>query len=87
MAFLTVPRLLDLLAIITALAAAWLWYKAGNCPTRRISLGETIDAQDFNRIVTAINRAGALNRRAAFATATSAVVVALKFAHDLMMSG
>ncbi len=55
-------RILDLFALSTALVAAWLWYRAGNCPTRRISLGETIDAQDFNRIVTAINRAGILNR-------------------------
>lgn len=84
MTWLTIPRLLDILAIGTALVAAWLWYRAGNCPTRRISLTETIDAQDFNRVITAINRAGALNRRAALATAVSALAVALKFAHDLL---
>lgn len=79
-----VVRILDFLALSTALLAAWLWYKAGSCPTRRISLGETIDAQDFNRIVTAINRAGILNRRAALATAASALAVAAKFSHDLL---
>jgi hypothetical protein len=80
----TIPRLLDLLAVGTALFAAWLWYRAGNNSTRRLSLGETLDAQDFNRLVTAMNRSGILNRRAALATAASALAVALKFAHDLL---
>jgi hypothetical protein len=86
MGLLTIPRLLDIFAILSALLAAWLWYRAGSCPARRMSLTETINAQDFNRIVTAINRAGILNRRAAFATALSGVALALKFAHDLLLS-
>jgi hypothetical protein len=86
MSLLTIPRLLDILAIGTALVAAWLWYKAGSCPTRRISLTEDLGAQDFNRIVTALNRAGALNRRAALATAASGLALALKFAHDLLLA-
>jgi hypothetical protein len=80
----SIPRLLDLLALITALVAAWLWYKASKSPTRRISLKEQIDAQDFNRIVTAMKRSGLLNRRAALATAASALALALKIAHDLL---
>jgi hypothetical protein len=80
-----IVRILDVAALSTALLAAWLWYQAGNSPARRISLGEEIDAQDFNRIVTAINRAGILNRRAALASAASALAVAAKFAHDLLL--
>jgi hypothetical protein len=86
MAAATIPRLFDLLALSTALMAAWLWYKASSCPTRRISLGETLDAQDFNRVVTAMNRSQILNRRAALASAASAFAVALKFTYDFLMT-
>lgn len=77
-------RLLDAAALVSALAAAYLWWKASGATVRRISLKETIDAQDFNRIVTAMKRSQLLNRRAALATAVSALAIALKYAHDLM---
>jgi hypothetical protein len=86
MTLITIPRLLDVLAIGAALLSAWLWYKAGMCRTRRITLGETLDARDFNRIVTALNRSSILNRRAALATAVSAIIVALKLMHDLSLT-
>ena len=79
-------RLLDLAALISALVAAYLWWKASCNHVRRISLTEELNAQDFNRIITAMNRSQLLNRRAAIATAVSALAIAMKFAHDLLMS-
>lgn len=68
---------LDLLAIATSLLASWLWYAAGTRPVRRISRFEALDAADINRLVTAINRTAALNRKAALAAAASAGCLAL----------
>ncbi|MCU0884567.1 MAG: hypothetical protein MUC44_06390 [Beijerinckiaceae bacterium] len=79
--------ILDGLALASALAAALLWWKASGNTVRRISLTEEIDAQDFNRIVIAMNRSQLLNRRAALATAVSALAIALKFAHDMVVPG
>jgi len=79
--------ILDGLALASALAAAFLWWKASVNMVRRISLTEVINAQDFNRIVIAMNRSQLLNRRAALATAVSALAIALKFAHDMVVPG
>jgi hypothetical protein len=79
--------ILDALAIATALLAAWWWYLAGARPLRRVSRFEALDAADLNRIVTAINRAAILNRRAALAAALSAICIALRFAADLVAIG
>ncbi len=78
-------QIFDALALVSALAAAFLWWKASCNHVRRISLTEKLDAQDFNRIVIAMNRTQLLNRRAAIATAVSALAIAMKFAHDLLM--
>jgi hypothetical protein len=78
------PRALDVLALLSALVAAWLWYKASSYHVRRIDKDETLDHKDFNRIVVAMNRTQMLNRRAALATAASALAIALKFADDLV---
>ncbi len=74
---------LDALGVSTALLAAWWWYLAGTRRLRRVSRFEALDAADFNRIVTAMNRNSVLSCRAALAAAASAVCVALRFAVDL----
>ena len=74
---------LDVLTILTALAAAWLWYRAGQQSIRRISRYEDLNAADINRIVVAVNRSALLNRRAALASAASAACFALRFAASL----
>ena len=75
---------LDTLGVATALLAAWWWYLAGTRRLRRVSRFEALDAADFNRIVTVINRNSVLSCRAALAAAISAVCVALRFAVDLV---
>jgi hypothetical protein len=79
-------QILDVFAISTALLAAWLWFRASSCTVRRVSKNEAIDSLDLNRIVTALNRSQMLNRRAALATAASAVVIAFKYGVDLVRS-
>lgn len=79
--------ILDALALISALAAAYLWWRASGNLVRRISLTEELNAQDFNRMAIAMNRSQKLNRRAALATAVSALAIAMKFAHDLITGG
>jgi len=74
---------LDALGVATALLAAWWWYLAGSRRLRRLSRFEALDAADFNRIITAINRNNALSCRAALAAPCSAVCVAFRFAFDL----
>lgn len=81
------PQLLDALALVSALAAAYLWWRASGNQVRRISLTEQLDARDFNRMVIAINRSQLLNRRAAIATAVSALAIAMKFGHDMITGG
>jgi hypothetical protein len=76
--------ILDVLAILTALAASWLWYLAGRRPIRRVSRFEELNAADINRMVTAINRGGMLNKQAALASAASAACVALRFVASLL---
>ncbi len=75
----------DLLAIVTALAAALLWFQASQRRLRRIARAERLDAADLNRIIVAINRAQILNGRAALATGLSASAVALRFALDVAL--
>ncbi|EKV30490.1 hypothetical protein C882_4449 [Caenispirillum salinarum AK4] len=74
--------ILDICAALAALAAAWLWYAAGQRPQRRVSKEEDLDYQDFNRLATGINRSNLLNRRAALATAASSSLVALRLLVD-----
>ncbi len=81
---MTLTFVLDLLALFTALLAAYFWFRASSYQVRRVSKSEDINSLDLNRIVTAINRTQLLNRRAALATAVSAFIIALKFAHDLV---
>jgi hypothetical protein len=76
-------RVLDLIAILAALAAAFLWFKASGHRVRRIARDEELDAADFNRLIVAVNRAQILNSRAAMATAASALALALRMAYDL----
>ena len=58
---------------VTALASAWLWWKASRPRLRRVSRHEELNAADLNRIITALNRTQILNSRAALATALAAV--------------
>ncbi len=81
---MTLARLLDVIALVSALIAAWLWYRASSNVVRRVEKDEEIDHRDLNRIVVAINRTQILNRRAALATAISAVAFAAKMANDLV---
>ena len=76
---------LDTAAIISALVAAWFWYQAGIRSVRRISRFERLDAADINRIVVAFNRSAILNRRAALASAASALCFALRFGAELLI--
>jgi len=71
--------LLDVAAIVTALLAANFWYQAGARTVRRVSKYERLDAADINRVVVAINRSAILNRRAALASAASALCLAFRF--------
>ena len=71
-------RLLDFLTIGFALASGWLWLAASRRRLRRVSRHETLDAADYNRIITALNRTQILNSRAALATAVAAFLAALR---------
>ncbi len=75
---------IDLAALGASIAAAWLWFQASRRTVRRISLHETLDAADFNRVVTALNRAQILNGRAALASGVAASCVALRFLLDAL---
>lgn len=79
-----ISNILDFMALFSALAAAFLWFRASSVFVRRVNKNEAINSLDMNRVVTAINRTQSLNRRAAFATALSALAVALKLAHGMM---
>lgn len=78
----TLFYVLDGAAILTALVAAVFWYQAGIRSVRRVSKFENLDAADINRIVVAFNRTAILNRRAALASAASALCIALRFAAE-----
>ncbi len=81
---MTITFVLDLFGCISGFFAGWLWLRASGRTVRRIRLTEELDAADINRLVTAINRANILNRRAALAATASAVSVALRFLANLV---
>jgi hypothetical protein len=81
----TLPVILDVVALASALTAAWLWFRASSYRLRRVSKREELNHLDLNRIVTSINRAQALSGRAALASGASALAIACKFAHDLVV--
>lgn len=74
---------LDLIALVGAMCAAWLWFLSSQRRVRRLAHGETIDAADLNRLVVSINRTQLLNSRAALASAISALAVAARFVLDI----
>lgn len=76
---------LDLAIVVAAVLSAWFWLQAAGKPQRRISKFEDLDHADFNRIVTALNRARILNARAALATAVAALLAGLRVALDLFL--
>ena len=76
--------LIDLSAMVAAVAASWLWYLASRRGVRRVSKFEELDARDTNRIVTAINRAQILNSRAALAASFVSLLAGCRFALDLV---
>lgn len=71
---------LDVMAMLTAAAAAWFWFAASRSHLRRVTRDEVLDAADFNRIIVSFNRAQHLNSRAALITAISALCVAMRYA-------
>ncbi|MEJ1161832.1 hypothetical protein [Prosthecomicrobium sp. N25] len=77
-------QVLDCGIIAATLASSWFWWRASRQRVRRISLRETLDAADINRIVTALNRTQILNSRAALATAAAAALAAIRVGIDLI---
>ena len=77
--------LTDIAALPTALLAAWFWFRASKQQVRRVSYRETLDAADYNRLVTTLNRTQLLNSRAALVTGVSALLVALRLFLDLLI--
>jgi hypothetical protein len=76
---------LDLSAMVAALAASGLWFMSSRQRVRRISRAETLDAADLNRIIVAINRSQILNSQAAMAATASALFAALRFGLDALV--
>ena len=81
---MSIALALDLAGCVTAFLAGWLWLRASGRTVRRVTRREELDAADINRLVTAMNRAALLNRRAALAATASAVSVALRFLVGLL---
>jgi hypothetical protein len=75
---------LDAAALLTTVAAALFWYRASQRGLRRLTIHETFDYHDLNRIVNAINRNNILNRRAALASGGSALLIGLRMMVDLL---
>ncbi len=78
---------LDLLTILGTLTSAWLWFAASRRSVRRVSRSEVLDAADINRLVIALNRGQILNRRAALATAATAILGGARMAVGLLADG
>lgn len=76
---MTFTMILDLMGMLTALAAGALWWMASRSTLRRVHKTEEFDYHDFNRLIVAYNRTQIINARAALATAASAMCVALRF--------
>ncbi len=81
---MTLTNALDLLAMASALAAAWLWFLASTTRLRRVSRFEELDAADLNRLVVALNRNQILNSRGALAATVAALCSAARFAADAL---
>lgn len=76
--------LLDIAIVIAAVVSAWLWLQASSKRLRRVSKFEEFNHLDLNRVVTALNRTGILNARAALATAVAALLAGSRVALDLI---
>lgn len=81
----SVTTILDIGALVSALAAAWYWWRASRVSLRRLSKSEEFNYQDMNRLIVSFNRAQILSGRAAFATGFSALCVAGRFIADLAL--
>jgi hypothetical protein len=75
---------LELLAIGITLLAAYFWWQASGVRIRRIEKTEELNSLDINRIIVSINRSQLLNRRAALASALSALIIAIRFTAGLI---
>lgn len=73
---------LDLVALVASALATWFWYLASNAHIHRVTFNETFDYHDLNRVIVAINRNSARNRRAALASALTAMLLTV----DLLVS-
>lgn len=82
---LNILFILDLAIVAAAVASAWFWLQASTKRLRRVNKFEDFDHADFNRVVTALNRAGVLNARAALATACAALLAGTRLAADLIL--
>lgn len=80
---ITPTLLLDLGALLSALAAAWYWWRASRVSLRRIAKSEEFDYHDINRLIVSFNRAQIWSGRAALATALSALFIAGRLALSL----
>ncbi len=76
---------LDVIVMIAAFLAAFLWAIASRKQLRRVSHNEVIDEADLNRIIVSFNRTQVLNARAALATAIEALAAGSR--HALQLSG
>ncbi len=81
---MTFAQAMDILALITAVLAAILWWYASRHTLRRVSKTEVLDAADFNRIIVLFNRNQTLNARAALMTALSTLLMSARFAINLL---
>ncbi len=77
--------ILDIAIVAAAVASAWFWLQASTRRLRRVSKFKGFDHADFNRMVTAMNRAGELNARAALATACAALLAGTRLTADLIL--
>lgn len=80
----TFIQAIDFAIIGATLVSAWFWWLASRRTVRRISLKETLDAQDMNRLVTALNRTQILNARAALSASIAAVLAATRVLADAL---
>lgn len=69
---------LDLTIVVIALAASLLWLRSSRGRVRRVSRHEAFDQADYNRLVTALNRAQILNSQAALATGIATGLAAMR---------
>ena len=75
---------LDALTVISAALASYLWFRASRRKLRRISKHEVLDHADFNRLITALNRAQILNSRAALATGVTTALASISLLGDMI---